>query len=92
MPTKPFHVIETFIRAVNSDIGKAPVKAVPRDNLTWSEQKALNDLQQIDNIIIIKANKGGAVVIWNTDDYIADANRQLNETSSYKKLENDPTE
>lgn len=92
MPTKPFHVIETFIRAANSDIGKAPVKAVPRDNLTWSEQKALNDLQQIDNIIIIKANKGGAVVIWNTDDYIADANRQLNETSSYKKLENDPTE
>ena len=92
MPTKPFHAIETFMKAANSDIGKAPVEAVPRDNLTWSEQKALNDLQQIDNIIIIKANKGGAVVIWNTDDYIADANRQLNETSSYKKLENDPTE
>lgn len=91
MPTKPFHAIETFMKAANSDIGKAPVEAVPRDNLTWSEQKALNDLQQIDNIIIIEA-KGRAVVIWNTDDYIDDTSRQLNKTSSYKKLENDPTE
>lgn len=91
MPTKPFHAIETFMKAANSDIGKVSVEAVPRDNLTWSEQKALNDLQQIDNIIIIEA-KGRAVVIWNTDDYIDDANRQLNKTSSYKKLENDPTE
>ena len=88
MPPKPFYVIKTITAA---DIDKTPVKAIPRDNLTWNEQKALNDIQQIDNRIITKANKGETVLIWSTDDYIIKANRQLNEISLYKKLDNDPT-
>ena len=92
MPPKPSHVIETFITAVNNDIDATPVKPIPNDNLTSNERKALKDLQLREDIVITKADKGGAVVIWNTDDYIVEAERQLNDTSSYKKLENDPTQ
>ena len=73
MPPKPSHVIETFITAVNNDIDATPVKPIPNDNLTSNERKALKDLQLREDIVITKADKGGAVVIWNTDDYIVEA-------------------
>ena len=44
-----------------------------------------------DNVIT-KADKGGAVVIIDVDDYIREANRQLNNTDFYEKIPNDPTE
>ena len=42
-------------------------------------------------MLITNANEGGAGVMWETKDYINEANRQLNTTSNYKKLPNDPT-
>ena len=42
-------------------------------------------------LIITNADKGGAVVIMDTDSYIKEANRQLCYKASYKKLAQDPT-
>lgn len=92
MPSKPSHVIEIFMTAVDNDIDKSPVKTIIRDNLTQNERKTLKEVQQRDKLITTRANKGGAFVIWSTDHYINEANRQLNETYSYKNLDNDPTE
>ena len=55
---------------------------LPRDNLTKSERKALLNLQKRNDIIITKADKGGAVVILDIKDYIDEANRQLNDTNN----------
>ena len=66
-------------------------KAIPKSHLTKNETDALQQLSQRDNIIT-KADKGGAVVIIDIDDYIREANRQLNNTDFYKKIPNDPTE
>ena len=41
--------------------------------------------------IITKAEKGGASVILDVNDYIAEAVRQLNDIHSYEKLDCDPT-
>ena len=38
-----------------------------------------------------KADKGGAVVITDVDDYINEANRQLNDKRFYKKVDENPT-
>ena len=67
-------------------------KAVPKSNLIKNETDALQQLSQRDDNIITKADKGGAVVIIDVDDYIREANRQLNNTDFYKKIPNDPTE
>ena len=48
------------------------------------------ELSERTNLLITNPCKGGAVVIWETKDYINEANRQLNVTSNYKKLSNDP--
>eukprot|EP00061_Rhincodon_typus_P005390 g24840.t1 len=37
------------------------------------------------------ADKGGDVVAWHTDLYIAEADHQLSDTSSYLPLDHDPT-
>ena len=42
--------------------------------------------------IITNVDKGGVVVIMDTVNYIAKCERQLNDTISYKRLENDSTQ
>ena len=93
MPDKLPSCVETFTATINHDIKSSKAKKLPRDNLTKSEREALLlNLQKRNNIIITKADKGGAVVILDIKDYIDEANRQLNDTNNYKQLDFDPTE
>jgi hypothetical protein len=65
-----------------------------RDNLSPPQRKAMGELRQLvqDRVIrISQADKGGAVVVQNTEDYIREANRQLTDTVHYKTVSNDPT-
>ena len=57
-----------------------------------SEREALLNLQKRNDIIIIKADKGGAVVTLDIKDYIDKADRQLNNTNNYEQLHFDSTE
>ena len=41
--------------------------------------------------MITRADKGGAVVIMDVEDYVAEANRQLSDKNFYKQLNHDPT-
>ena len=84
--------VETFKTAINHDIKSSKTKKLPRDNLMKSERKALLNLQKRNDIIITKADKGGAVVILDIKDYIDEANRQLNDTNNYEQLDFDPTQ
>ena len=64
-------------------------KTVPpkkiRSNLSKDEKVALKDLSKRDDIIITNADKGGAVVIMDVNDYIREAKRQLNNPRNYNK-------
>ena len=65
---------------------------VPKDRfeiLTESERKALYDLEN-DKIIVIKsADKGSAVVVWDREDYIKEAEKQLGDEQVYEEVSND---
>ncbi|CAH2300453.1 Hypothetical predicted protein, partial [Pelobates cultripes] len=60
-------------------------------NLSVQEQMAINDLKNNHAITIKPADKGGAVVIMNTQDYIKEGDRQLSDDKYYRKLNEDPT-
>ena len=62
-----------------------------KDNLPPEERSALKHLRQRTDIIIKPADKGSAVVVLSKEDYIKEANRQLNESVYYRKLPADPT-
>ena len=66
--------------------------AIPKSNLTKNGIDVLQQLSQRDDIVITKVDMGGAVFIIDADDYIREANRQLNNTDFSKKIPNDPTE
>ena len=63
---------------------KRPVK------LDKTEQKAIKDLQNDNEIIILPADKGRMTVIMNKSDYIDKANTLLNDTETYQPLDTDP--
>lgn len=58
-------------------------------NLSKEEQHSLKNLRSEKNILIKPADKGGATVIMNTENYILEAERQLNNGKYYRKL-NEP--
>ena len=64
-PHNPHHTIKTFVEALTNEIKSLPDTNIDtrKNNLTKDETKALNDFQQRDDIVITKADKGGAVVI-----------------------------
>ena len=92
LPDKLPSCVETFITAINHDIKSSKTKKLPCDNLTKSEREVLLNLQKRHDIIITKADKGGAVVILDIKDYIDGANTQLKNTNNYEQLDFDPTE
>ena len=52
----------------------------------------MNELKCRDDLVITKADKGGAVIIMDVDAYVSEANKQLNDKKFYKKLTYDPTQ
>ena len=52
----------------------------------------MKDLTIRDDIIITKADKGGAVVIIDIDGYINKAKQQINKREFYNEIPNDQTE
>ena len=65
---------------------------VPKDkfnNLTISELKALYDLKDDENIEIKSADKSAVVVVWDREDYIIEAEKQLGDEEVYEEVSND---
>ena len=74
-------VIAQFQQDANSNlITYAPL------NMTKNEYKALHELSKNHSLIIKSADKGGAVVVQNKNDYIFEANRQLADVNYYKPI------
>ena len=46
---------------------------------------------KLRDIIITTADKGSAVVIMDTENYIKEANRQLSDKNNYKTIQINPT-
>lgn len=58
-------------------------------NLNPEENAALKSLRSNTDIVIKPADKGGAIVIQNTVDYIQEAHRQLYDLKSYSEVPRD---
>ena len=81
VPPNSHHTVQTFITAVEKDLLNNITNKETNPNLSKEEINSLNKLKSRDDIIITHADKGGAVVIIDVNDYIKDANRQLSDTN-----------
>ena len=82
--------ISRFILRCNEDISRIHYRK-HHSNFTKEEHQALDHLKNNEDILIKKADKGGAVVVWKKDLYIAEGERQLNDVESYQVLDSDNT-
>ena len=68
--------IEYYLSRLEKDILAIDTK-LNYANLTREEREALKTLRYDISIIIKEADKGSAVVVWDREDYLKEANRQL---------------
>ena len=92
-PDKNHHTIDTFVEAVKEDIEctKTFKPKQPHPNLEKGERKAIKEPFKRGVIIVTNADKGEAVVIVDTNDYIKEAERQLNDKGNYHVLPQEST-
>ena len=85
---------ETYIKKTRTDVehnlNNLRAKSY-MDNLPPEERSALQNLRQHTGIRLKPVHKGSAIVMLSKEDYIKEANRQLNESVYYRKLSADPT-
>ena len=62
-----------------------------RQNIPLLESRALKELSNNRNIVIKPADKGGAIVIWDRQDYVREGLRQLSDRTFYIETEDDLT-
>ncbi|CAF5049984.1 unnamed protein product, partial [Rotaria sp. Silwood1] len=60
-------------------------------NMNNEEIKILNEIKQIQDIVIVQADKGGKIVIMDKNDYIDKIEEKLNDKNVYKRINKDPT-
>ena len=85
-PKENHHTVQTFIEVVNDDVVERFLdkNKLPKNNLTDTDKNAIWHFSKRIDLVITKADKGGATVILDVKDYIAKA-------IFYQKLNEDPT-
>ena len=84
-------VVETFCKSVQEEVSKFKPREPRIKNITLDEKNAIKALQNDQNIVIKKADKGSAIVVMDRCDYITEAERQLNDIDFYQKTPTDLT-
>lgn len=91
-PSQRDKYLDLYIEAIQRDVIQAYKQKTPfHRNMRQEELKAVETLRKRTDITIKPADKGGAIVVMNTADYIEEALRQLNDRTFYRRLDADPT-
>ena len=78
--------IEVYLSCLEDKImGMADSFNPTYNNLTREERSALRNLREDTSVVIKEADKGSAVVVWDRDDYIREANSQLQDSEVYEE-------
>ena len=83
--------LENFIFKNHRDLSDSKIPRIRNHNVTVEEHQALQKLSKDTSIVIIPADKGGAVVVWDRQKYIQEGLRQLSDPKFYIEIETDLT-
>ena len=93
-PSREPYLISRYVENIRQNIIEELTKKrrFQCNNLNTRERAALIRLSNDRNIVTKPADKKGATVILNSEDYVAEALRQLDNTEYYKKVDRDYAE
>ena len=78
--------LEVFLSCVEQELFKDIEIPLRYSNLSSKEWGAIRSLADDRSIVIKKVDKGSAVVVWDRDDYVKKAQRQLGDGNIYRKV------
>ena len=76
--------IETLLSKFEKEVFSVLPGTPLNYNLSKEEWLAIRGLTEDQNIIIKQADKGYCAVVWNKEDYLTEADRQLQDNEMYK--------
>ena len=85
-PPKGHPNLEVFLSEVEKELFSCTSKKLGYSNLSTEEWKAMRSLADDRSIVIKKADKGSSVVVWDRNDYVMEAEKQLSDTNVYKDV------
>ena len=92
-PPGQFTAVDHYIDKCRREVNQIDFDhRLTRHNLSYDELLALRKLKNRTDVVIRQADKRGTFVVWRTDLYIAEANRQLADNRFYKKTPSDATQ
>ena len=71
--------LELFLSQIERELFEIPKKRLGYSNFLKKEWECMQLLAHDRSIVLKKADKGSCVVVWNRDDYIAEAEKQLSD-------------
>ena len=86
-PKGNFKNLEEFISRTRADFQNLNPRPLSYSNISPGEASALRSLRNRDDIVIKPADKGGSVVVWCRQAYIAEAVRQLSNQTHYLEVD-----
>ena len=82
-------IIETYLSYLEERFLDIETPSKRFNNLTNEEREALYSLKDDTSIIIKGADKGSVVVVWDREDYLKEAYRQLDDKEVYEQVPDD---
>ena len=90
-PAAP-NTVELMVKSNEIDLLKNHTFNMKQQNISPKEREAMKELSRNTDIIIKPADKGGAIVILNRNDYLREGYTQLSNRNFYQEIPEDLTE
>ena len=87
-PPKGHPNLEVFLSQIEKELFELAETSLGYSKFSKEEWQAMRGLANDRSIVIKKADKGSCVVVWNRNDYIAEAEKQLSDVNIYKHARN----
>ena len=81
----------TALKAKIATIMEEEIGKRPMSNLTKEEMKAMKELKENEDIIIVPADKGRCIVVMDRNEYERKMLEKLGDDTTYKEIDQDPT-
>ena len=82
-------VIETYLSCLEERLLDIEIPSKRFNNLTKDERNAMYSQKDDKSIIIKGADKDAAVIVWDREDYLKEASKQLEDKEVYLEVPND---
>ena len=87
VPPKGHPCLEVFLSQVEAELFKMSSSSIRYSNMPKDEWDVVRSLADDRNIVIKRADKGSCVVIWDRNDYLLKAEKQLRDKKVYRDVE-----